>query len=116
MSQKSVIIAIISLLALSFISLGFIENRAKDPNLNKDWWALSFQNPHGNSLDFTIENHSNSNNFTYEVTQDATTLTKEAIIIPKGTTKNISISQRTSDTKTMISAWTNDEDKKEIYK
>lgn len=116
MSQKSIIIAIIALLTISFISLAYIESRAKDPNLNKDWWVLSFQDPHGSRLDFAIENHSNSNNFTYEITQDTQSIIKESLSIPKGETKNISVNQVSSDTKTAITVWTKTTDKKEIYK
>jgi hypothetical protein len=115
MPQKTLIIAIISLLVISFVSLAYIESRAKDPNLNKDWWVLSFQDPHSNNLNFTIENHSNTNDFTYTVSQDTNILDKKSIVIPKGETKSISVSQ-TPDTKTTITAWTDSKDKKEIYK
>lgn len=115
MSHKTIIIAIISLLTLSFVSLAYIEGRAKDPNLNKDWWALSFQDPHGSSLDFTIENHSDSNDFTYTVSQNNTVLDKKSIRIPKGEVENITVSQA-PNTKTIITAWTDAKDTKEIYK
>jgi hypothetical protein len=116
MSHKSIIIAILVLFALSFVSLAFIESRAKDPNLNKDWWTLSFQDPHGSRLDFTIENHSNTDTFTYEVTQDMNITTKKSVSIPKGDSKNITVSQASSDVKTTVTAWTDTKDKKEIYK
>jgi hypothetical protein len=117
MPQKTIIIAIISLLVISFISLAYIENLAKDPDINKDWWVLSFQEPHGNNLDFTIENHSNSDNFTYTVSQNNTPINRESISIPKGETRNITVNQvLDTDTKTTITAWTGVKDKKEIYK
>jgi len=118
MSQKYLILTTIVLLAISFISLAYIESRAKDPNLNKDWWVLSFQDPHTSNLDFTIENHSNSNDFTYEITQDTNSILKESLNIPKGESKNISVpvNQNFTATKTIITAWTSEKDKKEIYK
>lgn len=116
MSQKNIIIATIALLALSFVSLAFIEQRAKDPNLNKDWWALYFQDPHGNDLDFTIENHSDSNNFTYEISRDNSALVHESVMILKGESKDIAVDQVNTDKKTIISVWTDSKDKKEIYK
>jgi hypothetical protein len=118
MSQKYLILTTIVLLAISFISLAYIESRAKNPNLNKNWWVLSFQDPHGSSLDFTIENHSNSNDFTYEIIQDNNVLDQTSIIIPKGESKNISVpvNQTFKATKTTITAWTNDKDRKEIHK
>ena len=116
MSQKNIIIATVALLALSFVSLAFIEQRAKDPNINKDWWAIYFQDPHGSSLDFTIENHSNSTDFTYEISQDNSSLTHESVMIPQGGSKNIPVDQVSAGKKTTISVWTDSKDKKEIYK
>lgn len=116
MSQKNIIIATIVILVISFVSLAFIEQRAKDPNLNKDWWALYFQDPHGSSLDFTIENHSDASDFTYEIIQDDSALVHESVMIPKGESKDISVDQVNTDKKTIISVWTDSKDKKEIYK
>lgn len=116
MSHKFIIITLLTLLTISFVSLAYIENRSKDADLNKDWWVLSFQNPHGSTLDFTIENHGDTDNFTYEITQDAHTLAKESIAISKGESKNISVVRIDNRDKTAITAWTNAKNKKEISK
>lgn len=116
MSNKTIIIAIMTILAVSFINLSVIEERAADPTLDKNWWALYFQDPHGDNLDFTIENHSNKTDFTYEIASKDVPVLHESVTIPKGESTNIHVDQTAGNTKTTITVRTDAKDKKEIYK
>lgn len=119
MSHKTILFFLLAFLVVSFTSLALIEQRASDPNLNKDWWALYFVNPNDINMNFTIENHSNAINFTYEITQDNNTLNQTSLIIPKGESRNIFPDfEPAADARTSITVWvkSNEKDKKEIYK
>ncbi len=117
MSHKSLIIALLALLAVSFVCLAFVESRAKDPNLNKNWWALYFVDPHDSKLDFTIENHSDATNFTYTVSEEKGIFQEKSISISKGESKTITLGFEADPNERMtVSVKPHQQTPKEIYK
>jgi hypothetical protein len=118
MHHKNIIYGCIILIVLSFICLTIRVNQAKDANVNKNWWVLSFVQPDSDVLDFTIENHTNSTQFTYEIQQPNNEPLKRTLVIEKGDTKEVSVasSSESSSDETRITVWTQENDKKEISK
>lgn len=119
MHHKYIILATITLLIMSFVSLAYIEDKAKDPNLNKDWWALSFNDPHDKSLGFTIENHSEDNiYFNYLITRNNKTLARDFVVVSRGSSENVPLEGAKSLGKktTTISVWATETNRKEISK
>ena len=106
---------------MSFASLAYIENKAKDPDLNKDWWTLSFNDPHDKSLGFTIENHSADNvYFNYLVTRKNKALERDFVVVPRGTSESVPLEGDKALGKkspvTTISVWATETNRKEISK
>jgi len=117
MSHKSLIITIIALLAVSFVSLAFVESRAENPDLNKNWWALSFVDPHGSSLDFTIENHSDATDFTYTVSEEKGIFQEKSVSIPKGESKTVTLGfEADPNARMTVSVKPHQQSPKEVYK
>lgn len=116
--QQKLLITILSIaLLISFLSLSWIGKQASDPNEGKNWWALSFQDPHGDNLNFVIENHSDSTNFTYTVTYKNQIAQQKSIDLPKGESKTVNVTiPFDPENKTTITVRTNKDDVKEIYK
>ena len=85
-----------------------------DPNIGKNWWAISFENPTNPSLYFVIENHSNSTTFHWTIigTQKLQEGDEE---IAKGATKTIPIENNFNQEKIRIEV-TSENEKKAIYK
>lgn len=117
MTQKSLVIIFVVLLAMSTCFLFWRNESELDPNQGKSWWTLSFATPgEPSSLAFTIDNHSDTTHFEYEIVADKKSLMKEALIVTKG--NNITITPDISATpniRTTISVTTGTE-KKEIYR
>lgn len=88
---KTSLILIALFLLGSFAYLSAKQYRQSDPNLNKDWWALYFEQPKGNNLDYIIENHSNSETFQIEIYLQKNKVSESQVTIPKGASKNFSL-------------------------
>jgi hypothetical protein len=117
-SDKKIIIVTIFLILVSVIYLSWAEKRQADLDLNKNWWALSFENPKNSDLSFAIENHSDSNSFHWTVLTAGKTKLKEGdVTIQKGNAVDINLNNHEFNAagKIMIDV-TNGTDKKEIYK
>lgn len=100
----------------SFSFLSFKQYQQSDPNLNKDWWSLYFENPKGNDLDFMIENHSNNDTFAIEIYSQNTKISETTKTIAKGASFRFPIkSEDLTDRKITISVKSNDQTR-EIYK
>lgn len=116
MNNKVIIFSTIGFLLVSFIFLSFVEQKKQDPN-SQNWWALYFENPKNESLNFKIENHSNANNFQWEIFTDKTSASKGSVTIEKGQQKTIPVSSKEiANQKVTITVTDTENNKKEIYK
>lgn len=115
MNNKTIILSTIGFLFVSFIFLAFTENRQQDPN-SQNWWAIYFENPKNNSLNFVIENHSSSESFQWEIAADKDAVTQGTANIKKGASKTIPISSKDISNKKITITVTSSSNKKEIYK
>lgn len=117
MTQKSLVIIFVFLLAISTCFLFWRNESELDPNQGKSWWTLSFATPEEpSSLAFTIDNHSNTNRFEYEIVANKQSLMKEALIVTKGNSITITPDiSATPDIRTTIIVTAGIE-KKEIYR
>jgi hypothetical protein len=119
MQQRKIILFFIILFIASSFWLFYQSDKQRDPNSGGDWWAAYFVDPKGDSLNFSIENHSDKINFHWEIFADQDKIAEASTEAPKGTTKDINLSN--IDTKNFankkisvrISA---DDEVREIYK
>lgn len=91
-----------------------------DPDCGKNWWALYFENPKSDDLDFVIENHSDKTSFHYVLTVGNDKIKEEDISINKGETKKLSFGDSLKlsfekNKKTTVQVISGEE-RKEIYK
>ncbi len=92
MQQSSKIIYfIITLFVISSIFLFWQSDQGLNPDYQKDWWAVSFQDAKNTDLSFTIENHSANDNFSFEIISEKETLQKSDIAVARGEKKNITV-------------------------
>lgn len=91
MTDKRLLLLLLGLFLASSVFLAWRAERALDPDLDKDWWAVSFVEPHGPGGDFTIENHGPEASFTYRVTAEGTPVANETIVLPRGGSRNVGI-------------------------
>jgi hypothetical protein len=117
-SERKIIILTIALFLLSGIYLSVMEIRQQDPNINKNWWAVSFADPKSSALDFTIENHSNKDAFHWTVLTAGKTKLKEGDVnIAKGASADIKLDGKNLNaTGRILIDVSSGTDKKEIYK
>lgn len=116
-NRSSQLVAItITMFLLSAIWLSWISKKQMDPDYQKNWWVLSFDDPKSSSLNFTIENHSNSNKFHWEISIDKTKIKEGDVAIDKGQQKTIPVSANNMENKKATITVTSGENKKEIYK
>ena len=116
MNNRIIVIATIFFLLISFIFLSFVEQKKQDPN-SHEWWAIYFENPKNDSLDFTIENHSKAENFHWEIFSDKTKEKEGDDAVSKGEVKTISVSAiEAANKKITIIVTDKNNNKKEIYK
>lgn len=113
--QTKIIIFIIIIFIASSAYLFWVDAKNNSPDYGKDWWAVYFENPKDNSLNFTIENHSNKNDFHWEVSDGKNKLDAGNIKIEKGATWTSDVQVSVSDKKMTIRV-SNSKDTKEIYK
>lgn len=104
------------MLLFSAIWLSYVSKKQMDPNYQKNWWVLSFDNPKDNSLSFTIENHSNNNNFHWQILSEKTVVNQGDVTIKLGESKTIPATLPDTAGKKTTVVVTAGEEKKEIYK
>ena len=120
MQQKKLIISIIALFVLSSAYLLWTARNYNDPDYEKNWWALYFENPKSDDLDFVIENHSDKTGFHYVLTVGNDKIKEEDVSINKGETKKLSFGDPLKlsfekNKKTTVQVISGEE-RKEIYK
>lgn len=115
-SEKSLILVFCVLFALSALFLFWKNHRELDPNLNKNWWTLSFAAPEDSqNLTFTVENHTPQTNFHYQIIANNVILKEAALEIERGTSQTVTPETAPTSTRTSIIVTTGTE-KKEIYR
>ena len=114
--QRKIIIFIIFLFVLSSAYLLWTAKNFNNPDYQKNWWALYFENPKSDNLNFVIENHSDKTNFHYVISSGSDKIEEKDVSINKGEIKNIKPAlAKTSAGKVTVQVIL-EENKKEIYK
>ena len=116
MHKKIYIIFIGLLLFSSFTYLAWLEKNKHDYNLNKNWWALYFENPKDSSLSFVVENHSSSSSFHSEILLEKNKISENDFILQKNEQKLFPVNATDLKNKKITITITSGEQKKEIYK
>lgn len=120
MQQKKLITFLIILFAISSAYLFYVAKNYNDPNYNKNWWVLYFENPKSDGLNFVIENHSDKTNFHYVISANNDKIEEKDISINRGEVKNIPVqnfaSQNNVTGKKITVQVISEDQKKEIYK
>jgi hypothetical protein len=114
-SQSKIIYFIIILFILSSFFLFWKNDLGLNPDYQKDWWAVSFQDAKNADLSFIIENHSTNNNFSWEIISGKETLQKSEVIVAKGEKKNIELNLSNLKNKIILRVYDGKEFQ-EIYK
>lgn len=91
MQQKKIILVVIILFVASSFWLFYQSSIQTDPNLNENWWLLSFNDPKSSSLTFTIENHSNQTSFHWQAVENGQTLKQGNVQVQKGASQEIAV-------------------------
>jgi len=89
--QKKIIIFIAFLFIVSSSWLFYVNQQETNPNKNKNWWSLSFQDPQSNNLAFIIENYSQETNFHWQLLKDNQVITQGELEIAKGYSHQVSL-------------------------
>lgn len=113
--QRKIIIFTIILFVIGSFWLAFQSSKQTNPDAGKNWWAVYFQDPKSNSLDFAIENHSDKTDFHWEISADSDKIKEGDAKIKKGKVLEINPGNISENKKITITASAGDE-KKEIYK
>lgn len=96
-----------------------VSRKEINPNAGKNWWALYFQKPKSNDLNFVIENHSDQSNFHWEVLEKNQKIKAGTVNITKGNSQKIIVSNLdfpASQNQKVIVQVNTKASKKEIYK
>jgi hypothetical protein len=117
MQQRKIIFLIIISFVLSASFLLYTAKNFNDPDYNKNWWAVYFENPKTNDLNFVIENHSDKNNFHYVVLAGSDKFEENDVLLAKGETKSIKLqNSNPKENKKVTIQVISGGIKKEIYK
>lgn len=115
MQQQKIILFLIVLFITGSAWLFYASDRFIDPNVGKNWWAISFSDPTSQSLTFTIENHSNQTAFHWEVLSNNKKVRAGDETIGKGASQKVTLDENSDPGKIIIDVNAENE-KKEIYK
>jgi len=115
MNSRTIIIFTVIFFLASALFLAYSENRQSDENFQKDWWALSFNDPKNADVNFKIENHSQKSSFHWELISGTDTISEGDAKIAKGSTwaSNVQVNNLAGKITIRVSSGS---DKKEIYK
>lgn len=92
MNQTTKIISfILVLFVLSSVFLFWKSNQGLNPDHQKDWWTVSFENAQSADVSFTVENHSANNNFSWEIISGKEIIQEGVETITQGEKKNITV-------------------------
>jgi hypothetical protein len=115
--QKKIITFIIILFIISSAYLLWTAKNYNDPDYQKNWWAVYFENPKSDNPSFVIENHSDKNSFHYVILAGSDKMEEKDVMINKGEVRNIKTAQVNIEAGKKITVQVVlGEDKKEVYK
>ncbi len=101
----------------SAIWLSHISQKQMDPDYQKNWWTLSFDDPKDNSVNFVIANHSSQKTFHWKIMINKKTIKEGDLEVETGKTRTVPVSSANiKDSKITISVTDQENNKKEIYK
>jgi len=103
-------------MSASLFYLSFAEKNQRDLDAGKNWWALYFENPKENQLDFTIENHSDSESFQWEVYLEKSKTYEGTSQLKKGEQKTIPVNATDLKNKKVTIKVFSQDKAQEIYK
>lgn len=112
-NEKKIISTVIILLFIGFSALFFSEQQQIK---SADWWAIYFENPQTEGLNFTIENKGKTTNFSWKKIIENNIIQEADIIIPSGEKKTIVPDTEKLIGKITIEIISESGEKKEIYK
>ena len=112
MENKKIIISIVALL---FLSLGFLIYHSEHMPEPK-WWSIYFVNTKDQSLNFTIENHTSKTNFHWQVLDEKNKLSEGDVEIKKDEIKDVIIDNIGLNQKKINIQVSSDTENREIYK
>jgi hypothetical protein len=115
MNQKKLIIFISILFVLCSGYLFWVSDQGLKSDDGKDWWALYFENPKNDSLNFVIENYSSSSDFHWTVSENNQKISEGDAKVKSGETRNIQPQTENLTGKISVTV-SNGKEKKEIYK
>ncbi|MFZ2188136.1 MAG: hypothetical protein WAV73_01065 [Candidatus Moraniibacteriota bacterium] len=119
-NEKIIILSITTFLFVSFLFLGYEEQRQIDPTGKNSWWTVYFENPQTQNLTFTIKNTGKAKKFHWkESTKDNALPLREAdVFVPAG--QKITIPLMNDDLRggerIILEISDESNNKKEIYK
>ncbi|HRZ95865.1 MAG TPA: hypothetical protein P5262_04865 [Candidatus Moranbacteria bacterium] len=120
MQQKKLILFLTALFILSSAYLLYTAKNYNDPDYQKNWWAVYFENPESDDLSFVIENHSDKNSFHYVVINGNDKVEEKDVLINKGEEKKLdfgnSLKSSFGENKKITVQVILGDEKKEIYK
>lgn len=114
--QKKIILFLIILFILSSAYLFYVAKNFNDPSYQKNWWAVYFEDPKSDNLNFIIENHNDNVNFHWDILDGNNKVEEKDILINKGEIKNIKLNSFKSSAGKVTIQVTLGDQKKEIYK
>lgn len=116
MHQTTKIISfILVLFVLSSVFLFWKSDQGLNPDHQKDWWAVSFENAQSADLSFTVENHSANNNFSWEIISGKDILQKGDAVVARGKKMNITVDLSNLKNKIIVRI-SDGKESQEIYK
>ena len=115
MSEKKILSYAALIFLMTFLALSLRETRFRNGVYQNGWWAVSFNDPKSDSIDFTIKNESKAKTFSWKIMSGENVIKEGSENIPPQTEKSISEDAAVSG-KTVIEVSSNVGDKKEIYK
>ena len=115
--EKKLIIFLLSLFAIGAVYLFFTSEKYQNPEYQKNWWVIYFEDMQNQTTNFVIENYSDQTNFHWEAATKNKKLQEGTIQIPKNEKRMIYPEniEAKDGSKITISVSTGEE-KKEIYK
>lgn len=115
-ADSRTVFAVLAFCTIASLFLFIRIDRSLDPDLDKDWWTLSFQRRDSGSLSFTVANHSRSSNFSYTVTHDRESIDAGSFVIEPGSERTVTPSVPALPGRTIVSVSNEDGTTQEIYR
>jgi hypothetical protein len=121
-SENIIILVFTVLMLASILFLAIYEKITRGEILKNSFWDVSFHDPRGSNINFSIENYTNSKEYSWEIMIDDQKISEGKTLVQNREKKNIDVSglekdfqDKSGDKKILIRISSGGE-KKEIYK